>query len=785
MKKRWISAALAFALLVVPDGTLPAKRVMAEEIFETETAAYVEDSGGETIDTSGVNASEAQKNRAGTANGTFDQMQESAEKESQIEAEKADGNDDVVSGSSESSDSTTTDQTDLAVESDADPAAAGIQIESIEVETDVGDLQGNAEAYTETAEGGSKELYASGRIADAGNSDVALYARTVFGTSYGEQLTGNAAKIYRQMEQALTKKGCTAFTCTLPSPLTFLVYPTETSGGKLNWHIDSNEQYQNVIINALNQSAQSAYDAFTYDHPELFWLGKMSYEWKITFRREAGADNGTGTIREITFTPKEEYTGAASDVAAFSAAVQQAVSQIRAAGGTTREERLHIIHNYVCAQLTYEKENGANARAWSAGGAFLYDHRVVCEGYAKMFKVLCDQFQIPCVLVPGQARTADGSWEGHMWNYVKMENGLWYLVDTTWDDQEQGTEEVYFLCGSEDYGMIASVSVGEERILYTNFSASPVAQSFMLPELAGNRYYPGSAVHHHTWKEISRIEPGCETDGRIVEQCTSCLAKYQEALPALGHVFTVYHSNEDATCTKDGTKTAVCDRCGTATDTLPDAGSGGHRYIYTSNGDATVFADGTRTGRCTRCGAQKTVTEKGSRLTPTMAWNAPSILYMKKGQKTSALHIQKLARGDGISGFRSDHPSVVAVNKKSGKLTAKKTGTAKITVTLKSGLTHSFTVKVRNAKVKTGKITGVAGRVTLQKKKTLRLTPVLQPFTSQDKVTYRSSNKKVATVSAKGVVTARRSGTARITIQAGTRKKTVTVIVPETVKKKK
>ena len=126
-------------------------------------------------------------------------------------------------------------------------------------------------------------------------------------------------------------------------------------------------------------------------------------------------------------------------------------------------ERLRAIHNYVCTQLTYEEKQEANARAWSAGGAFLYDHRVVCEGYAKMFQILCSQFEIPCVLVSGLAMTADGSWESHMWNEVKLENGLWYLVDTTWDDQEEAGE-LYFLCGSRDYGMIASVTVGEERM---------------------------------------------------------------------------------------------------------------------------------------------------------------------------------------------------------------------------------------------------------------------------------------------------------------------------------
>lgn len=790
MKKRWISAWLAFALLVTQGGRWGAERVLAEEACGT--GSVVADLAGENINISGVDSEQVQEGSESAPDQETGQMQKSdvnaskvAEQESLIEANQDENVDENNSESLKGSESTTADQISAASDSATDTALSVLQIESVEVETDTIDLLENTEACTETTAGGSGELYASGRTADAGSSDVALAAWTVFGTSYGEQLTGNAAEVYRQMEQALTKKGCVAFSCTLSSPLSFPVYPTETSDGKLDWHIDSNEQYQNTIVNAINEAAQSAYDAFTYDHPELFWLGKMSYEWKITFRREAGADNGTGTVKEITFTPKEEYTGAAAETVAFSKAVQAAVEQIRAAGGTTREERLRVIHNYVCTQLTYGSENGTNARAWSAGGAFLHDHKVVCEGYAKMFKILCDQFQIPCVLVPGQAMTADGGWESHMWNYVKMEDGLWYLVDTTWDDQEHGTEEVYFLCGSGDYGMISSVMVGEERVIYTNFSSSPLACSFALPELACSRYHSGAAAHQHSWKEISRIDPGCEKDGQIIYQCTSCLSVRQESLNALGHVFTVYRSNNDAICTKDGTKTAICDRCKEKTDTLTDSGSGGHRYVYTSNQDATVFADGTKTGRCTRCGRQKTVTEKGSRLTPTMAWNAPSTLYMKKGQKTSALRVRQLAKGDGVSVFRSNHPSIVAVNKKTGRLTAKKTGTAKITVVLKSGLTRSFKVKVRNTKVKTGNITGVAGRVTVQKGKTLRLTPVLQPFTSQDKIIYRSSNKKVAVVSAKGIIRAKKSGTAKITVRAGTRKKTVTVIVLGTVKKKK
>ena len=384
----------------------------------------------------------------------------------------------------------------------------GLQIETIEEETESDYPAETEAACTETLAGGSGELCACGRASDVAGSERCLYAGTVFGMSYGEQLEENAAEIYRQMEESLKKNGCVAFTCTLASPLVFAVYPSAASSGRMDWRIESNEEYQNEIINEINGAAQSAYDAFIYDHPEVFWLGKMSYEWKITFRREAGADNATGTIKEITFTPHEEYPGAAADTADFLAAVQNAVANIRSADGTTSVEWLRAIHNYVCTQLTYEEKQEANARAWSAGGAFLYDHRVVCEGYAKMFQILCSQFEIPCVLVSGLAMTADGSWESHMWNEVKLENGLWYLVDTTWDDQEEA-KELYFLCGSGDYGIIASVTVGEERMTSTNFSASFMAQSFVLPELAGSRYEESAAIHRHGWQEVSRTEPGC------------------------------------------------------------------------------------------------------------------------------------------------------------------------------------------------------------------------------------------------------------------------------------
>lgn len=86
-------------------------------------------------------------------------------------------------------------------------------------------------------------------------------------------------------------------------------------------------------------------------------------------------------------------------------------------------------------------------------------------------------------------------------------------------------------------------------------------------------------------------------------------------------------------------------------------------------------------------------------------------------------------------------------------------------------------VKVQKTAVKTTKISGLKKSVALKKGKKTTLKPVITPFTSREKVTYRSSNKKVATVSSKGVVTAKKKGTAKITVRSGKKSYTVKVTV--------
>ena len=80
----------------------------------------------------------------------------------------------------------------------------------------------------------------------------------------------------------------------------------------------------------------------------------------------------------------------------------------------------------------------------------------------------------------------------------------------------------------------------------------------------------------HRERTKSAVAPTCTktglTEGKYCSRCNKDLVA-QQVVPAKGHNFANYYSNNNATCTADGTKTATCaNGCGTR-DTVTDTGS--------------------------------------------------------------------------------------------------------------------------------------------------------------------------------------------------------------------
>ena len=177
--------------------------------------------------------------------------------------------------------------------------------------------------------------------------------------------------------------------------------------------------------------------------------------------------------------------------------------------------------------------------------------------------------------------------------------------------------------------------------------------------------------------------------------------------------------------------------------------------------------------KCQKCGAvQKRNLEK---LAPTGSLNMTSI-PLKIKQKTNVFKVKGLANGDSVKSYSSSNKKIFTVSS-NGKITAKKKGTATLTVTLASGKQLKAKVKVQKGTVKTSKISVKERSVSLKKGKKYQIKASVFPLTSQEKVTYSTSNKKIATVDKKGKVVAKKKGKAVITVKSGKKKTTVKITV--------
>ncbi len=146
-------------------------------------------------------------------------------------------------------------------------------------------------------------------------------------------------------------------------------------------------------------------------------------------------------------------------------------------------------------------------------------------------------------------------------------------------------------------------------------------------------------------------------------------------------------------------------------------------------------------------------------------------LTMNKGTQTYVSYKVNPTGATTTLKWKSSNKNVAAVDQ-TGKIVAKKAGKATITVTANG---KKATVKVSVVDPCTS--VKVQSKLTLKAGKSAKLKVTTTPKTTGQKATFKSSNKKVATVDSKGKVKALKKGTAKITVTVGKQKATCTVKV--------
>ena len=279
------------------------------------------------------------------------------------------------------------------------------------------------------------------------------------------------------------------------------------------------------------------------------------------------------------------------------------------------------------------------------------------------------------------------------------------------------------------------------------------------------------------WQMVTKTEPTCTEDAQYVMECKihnhtySYSSYYEEKGKAYGHAFSTWKVTKEATCASEGSEERTCARCKEVEKrTIPATGE--HSYdSWKTTRESTVLNMGQQERICSVC--KKKETKSIAKLKATISLNVSGTIPLKTKQTFTPK--VTMGKGDKVVSWKSSNKKVVSVGR-NGKVKGLKAGkTATITVQLASGLKKSFKVNVQKKNVATKSLkvvnvsTGkkVSSKVSLKRKQTLKLATTVSPITSKEKVKYSSSNKKVASVSSKGVIKAKKKGKATITVKSG------------------
>ena len=587
----------------------------------------------------------------------------------------------------------------------------------------------------------------SGAIAgDSVDSGISLFSLDYYTDSYGAQLDGNAKALYDLLVQNYVVDysqylDSVDFPFEFPDTITF---EAVVEDGSFQRKGESYVQATNDVKTAI----QAASDAFSYDYPQAFWFRGSNYGYRVSCVRDGSSSTGyRGTFKNFTFKPanREISENSHTRMGDFMGGVQSAVAELNEQTlGMDMEQKIKRIHDYICQRVTYRNDN----TLWVHSAASLFldaDPAFVCEGYAKSMKIFCYYMGINCACVSGTARgTSSGTPGAHMWNYVQMDDGNWYLVDATWDDVGTPPSSRYLLVGRSTKGQY--ITIGEERVEYTSFSttsAETAGPVFILPVLAEESYADNKGKNEPAVTVVPTVTP------------TAAVSAGPTPTVSVKPAPTVSAGPTPTVSVKPAPTVSVAPTSTASAEPAPTV---------------SVKPAPTASAKTTPTASVAPIPTVSVAPIPT-ATPIPTTTILTLRVK------QTYKSGGKIKSVRTTNKKIVKVDKK-GKITGKKAGKATVTITYTNGSRRIFRVKVQKGIVKTTSVSVNKRNIILARKgKSFQLKVTLTPVTSQQKVTYKSSNSKVAAVNSKGKIVAKKKGTATITVKSGNKKITCKVKV--------
>ena len=312
--------------------------------------------------------------------------------------------------------------------------------------------------------------------------------------------------------------------------------------------------------------------------------------------------------------------------------------------------------------------------------------------------------------------TATGKTEGShcsVCNKVLQEQAVIPQTDHSWDDGEIVTEAT---CTEAGIKKISCTVCGESK----TESVAPTG---------------------HTVVKDEAVEATCTATGKTEgSHCSVCNKVLQEqaVIPQTDHSWDDGEIVTEATCTEAGMKKISCMACGESyTEEILAAG---HTYgEYQIVKEATETEEGILVRNCSVCGKAEFVT-------------IPKVTDPDKDPDQKPDNQETEQKPEDKDNTDKDQQQTETPDTKPNQ--------------------NQQTVKKTTKKIKLNR-----KKLTLKKGKTFKLKVTLTPADSQDKIVYKTSNRKIATVSKTGKIKAKKKGKVKIMVISGKKKAVCTVKV--------
>jgi len=401
-------------------------------------------------------------------------------------------------------------------------------------------VESRTQTYVPSDKSDNKELfrqYIERKLSVSKRNSATNARRTAKSALSGNALTGNDKKLYDSLKKQITLVAEGSLTSTaLKIPISEFGFSNETVFTAEQLGFESLIQ-DGKAVEGLQAAIDAMYycdwdkvlDALLADCPyELYWFDKTAslthtaqLGYNCTVESEQVTVAWLSTAFSVYFPVANPYSAGnyqtnPSEINRANTAISNASSIVSSANNKSDYEKLVYYINEICKRVVYDEaavQNGSesNMDPWQLIYVFDNDENtnVVCEGYSKAFKYLCDltEFKndISCILVVGTMTTPNVKGP-HMWNLVTMDDGKNYLVDVTHCDAgSTGDPSWMFLRGYKSGSVSSGYTcyLGSTPFLYEYDDENNAFSTAQLT-ISDKDYYLVSQPEITTWTDLQK-----------------------------------------------------------------------------------------------------------------------------------------------------------------------------------------------------------------------------------------------------------------------------------------